>query len=338
MSSADPADSTISLADEASLSWYFGPGLSVYDKSTFGAILAKLDRDGFGSERCDRCNGGGILEDGGFAMADECRSCDGKGRIAGGQAWCHDCGGFCVVVPYEVRAEHGGWCPDCKGTGATPVDRRPMARTPCEVCGGKGRGRGKWADPRDRAKCSHCYGSGYEPITAKPIHGSEEPAGVQADDMALTRFAITSRRVEAVRAMSPALAVALGVYYGDIGERWAITERGRMFSLFHLVPAGRKLARWGEKAGAGADLGLTAQERIGTQAALEAEQPKRERFALLAAAATQAGELYGRAARAWNKQNGAHRDQDDVQRLAKALARLGHPELAADLRKRASGL
>lgn len=316
---------TISLADEAALSWYFGQGLSIYEQSTFGAILRKLDRDGFGSEQCGRCEGAGILEAGGVNVANKCKTCGGDGRVA--RRWCQDCGGLGTVEPYEVQVDVGGWCPKCAGTGSTPISTA-MRRTPCGVCGTFNR-----PDRRPRVStrasaCSNCIGSGFEPITAQPIHEGQEAAGVQADDSALTRFAITSRRVAAVHAASPALAVALSVYYGDIGQRWAMTDRGRVFSLYHMTGPGKKLAKWGEKASNSAELGLTSQERIGTQAALDAEQPKQERRALLAAAGEQAAALYARAAKAWNRQASSKRDREDWMRLMASLGKHGHDDLA----------
>jgi hypothetical protein len=322
----------ISLSDEAALSWYFGLGLSIYERSTFGAILAKLDRDGSGSERCVRCDGAGILDVGGFNTDRRCKTCDGSGKGSGGR-FCHDCHGFGSVEAYEVQAKHGGWCPACRGTGATPVDEAPRRRTFCRSCGGKRVDRG-----RACVGCRNCLGTGEEPITAKPILGSSEAAGVQADDSALTRFAITSRRVERVRDTSPALAVALSVYYGDVGQRWALTEHGRIFSLYHLTPSGRRLARWGEHASKAADLGLTAQERIGAQAALEARQPKADRRALLDASGQQAADLYRRAARAWNKLSTTKRDRAAWNRLSGSLASLGYAELGEAVERHAKAL
>src|SRR5690242_4935100 len=81
----------ISLSDEAALSWYFGQGLSIYERSTFGAILAKLEREGFGSEACARCSGSGILETGGVNVENKCKTCGGDGRVA--RRWCQDCQG-----------------------------------------------------------------------------------------------------------------------------------------------------------------------------------------------------------------------------------------------------
>jgi hypothetical protein len=118
-----------------------------------------------------------------------------------------------------------------------------MRRTPCGKCGTFNR-----PDRRPRvaaraSTCSNCIGTGFEPITAQPIHGEPEGAGVQADDTALTRFAITSRRVERVRAKSPKLAEALGIHHGDVGQRWALTDRKRIFSLYHMTDAGLAIIR-----------------------------------------------------------------------------------------------
>lgn len=325
---------TISLADEAALAWFFGQGLSIYERSTFGAMLAKLDRDGSGSETCRTCGGEGTLDRGGFSVENKCRTCGGEGRVS--RRWCDECKGLGKVEAYELQVESGGWCPICRGTGSVSVSEQ---RTPCRTC--------QAPNPRNlrirldfsrASRCSNCLGEAFEPVTVQLTQKAQDEAGVQADDAALTRFAITSRRVEKVRSKSPLLAEVLAVYYGDIGQRWALTDRGRLFSLYHLTGPGRKLARWGEKAGKGADLDLTPQERIGTQAALEAGQPKRERFALLLASGQAAVELYGRAARAWNRASSSKREQASWERLAGRLAELGHDELGEAVKQRAKGL
>lgn len=328
-------ETSISLSDETALLWFFGQGLSIYERSTFGAILAKLDRDGSGSMKCQRCDGAGILDAGGVNVDNKCRTCGGGGRVA--RRWCQDCQGLGTVAPYEVAVDAGGWCPACHGTGALPIGA-VQRRTPCGVCSAFNR-----PDRRPRAAaaactCSNCVGTGLEPFTVQPIHKGQEAAGAQADDSALTRFAITSRRVAKVKDQSPALAVALAVYYGDIGQRWALTDRTRLFSLYHLTAAGKKLARWGEKAGKAAELGLTAQERIGAQAALEQAQPKPERRALLEAAQEQASALFGRAAKAWNRQAGRQRERDEWKRLVESLASHGHDDLAEAIGREKLGL
>jgi hypothetical protein len=131
-----------------------------------------------------------------------------------------------------------------------------------------------------------------------------------ADDSALTKFALTSRRLQRVRAKSPALFMALVAYYGDVGTRWGLTNRGRIFALYHLTGPGKKLSRQAISDKERASLpeaqradDLTMPERIGVRADLDRDQPKRERTALLDTAGAHAQELYQRAAVAWNEAN-----------------------------------
>src|SRR5689334_13176672 len=51
-----PAPRAISGPDEAALSWYFGQGLSIYEKSTFGTIVQKIAMDGYASTTCGKCD------------------------------------------------------------------------------------------------------------------------------------------------------------------------------------------------------------------------------------------------------------------------------------------
>lgn len=247
--------------DEAALSWFFGQGLSIYDKSTFGPIVQKIQMDGYASTTCGRCEGAGIVDDaGGVTLDDKCKSCDGGGlapRKAGdSQQWCLTCDGLGRVPPYEVEMASGGWCPSCRGTGCGSVERRAMRVPRCQWCK---------PDPvtvTDEAtdttlklelvaarvpthSCPNCLGTGNEPITAKRVTKDDEGGGVLGNDVALTRFAITSRRADRVKAISPALHAALEAFYGDVGHRWANSPFGRLFALYHLTPAGRRLAKMG---------------------------------------------------------------------------------------------
>ncbi len=251
----------VSGQDEASLSWFFGQGLSIYDKSTFGPIVEKIQLDGYSSTVCGKCDGAGIIEEkGGVTLDDKCQSCDGSGlhpRKAGeSQKWCLTCDGLGRVVPYEVVLDGGGWCPSCKGTGSGCVERRALRRQRCSWCkpdpivvanetlGGTT----KYEIVAARVPthcCPNCLGTGDEPLTAKRMQKDDEGGGVLGNDTALTRFAITSRRADRVKAISPALHAALEAFYGDVGNRWARTPFGRMFALYHLTSAGKKLARMG---------------------------------------------------------------------------------------------
>lgn len=251
----------VSGHDEAALSWFFGQGLSIYEKSTFGPIVEKIVMDGFGSAPCGRCDGAGILEDaGGVGFGDRCRSCDGT-RYAPRKAgeslkWCLTCDGVGKEHPYQVEMPKGGWCPSCRGTGSSPVERRAMRRPRCQWCRpdvvvvkderlGTTERLELVAARAPTHCCPNCKGTGDEPLTAKRVQNDSEGGGVIGNDTALTRFAITSRRTDKVKEISPALHAALEAFYGDVGNRWARSPLGRMFALFHLTPAGKKLARMG---------------------------------------------------------------------------------------------
>lgn len=318
-------------SDEAALSWYFGQGLSVYEKSTFGAVLQRITLDGFSSGPCGSCEGSGIMENGGFAVSTRCKRCNGTGAHGEHKKLCDDCRGSGVVEPFEVRAEHGGWCDSCRGSGCTSMARRDKKRPRCLSCVGaphlasppRGTKRTraehiarKSSKNAARAQCGECLGTGWPPDTVIPKTQADSGAGIMPDDSALTRFAITSRRLGQVRDQSPALYAALECFYGDVGARWGREDFGRLFALYALTPSGKKLARWGETKRTHEEPTQTAQERVGVQAVLERTQPKRERTVLLMAANKQASELYARAAQAWN-----HAQPAQTDRLLKQLAK-----------------
>jgi len=370
-SRARPRRREICGQDEAALSWFFGDGLSIYEKSTFGPIVEKIAMDGFSSTTCVKCDGAGILDNGGVRLEDKCTSCRGSGlhprKDGESQKWCLTCDGKGRVPPYEEDVEHGGWCPLCRGTGSGSVERRAQRRPRCRLCRPepfvtftddatgetiKAPLATAWVP---RHCCPNCLGTGDEPIGAKPIQKDAEGGGVLGDDAALTRFAITSRRADAVKAISPSLHAALEAFYGDVGHRWASSPFGRMFALFHLTPAGKTLARMGlpqsegstkQKAKKGkkkkatkrieealAAVQLNAQERIGVQANLQLSQYKEDRKKLLDAARVQAAELYLRAGQAWNSVATPKAAREAIKRLESNLIRLGHADVAKFVRK-----
>lgn len=375
-SRARPRRREISGQDEAALSWFFGDGLSIYEKSTFGPIVEKIAMDGFSSTTCVKCDGAGILDDGGIRLEDKCPSCKASGlhprKDGERQQWCLTCDGKGRVPPYEETVEHGGWCPLCRGTGSGSVERRARRRARCSWC--RPDLHVKVTDERTggvvslplalavvpSSCCPNCLGTGDEPISAKPIQKDTEGGGVIGDDAALTRFAITSRRCDAVKAISPALHAALEAFYGDVGHRWAGSGFGRMFALCHLTPAGKTLARMGipkdeaprkQKAKKGkkqkatkrieealAAVQLNAQERIGVQAVLQQSQYKDDRKKLLDSARAQATELYLRAAQAWNSVATTRAAREAIKRLETNLVRLGHRDVAKFVRTHAGAV
>jgi len=361
-----PKQAEISGHDEASLSRYFGQGLSVYEKSTFGPIVQKIQMDGFASTVCGKCDGEGILEQGGVRLEDKCRGCAGSGkqpRAPGkAQEWCSICEGLGREPPYEVETTHG-WCPSCRGTGAGAVERRAMRRPRCSWCkpepvsftdenGVTTKIELVAARPPTHS-CPNCLGAGDEPITAKRTQKDDEGGGVIGDDSGLTNFAITSRRMDVIKKRSAALFAAGEAFYGDTGARWALTENGRIFALYHLTNAGKRLARWdGQKKKqkgqppptkkqtraerlAADSVHLTAQERIGVQAAIEKRQPNSDRRKLLAEAHDQAVDLYRRFCSAWLTVAISKAEREATKRLSAELVRLGHAGVAGHVSKQA---
>jgi hypothetical protein len=361
-----PKRTEIGGHDEAALSWYFGQGLSIYEKSTFGPIVQKIQMDGFASTMCAKCEGTGILEKGGVRLEDRCRGCEGSGKqprkTGEPQHWCSICEGLGKEPPYEVETKHG-WCTSCRGTGAGSVERRAMRRSRCSWCrpepavvvegGVTSRYELITARPPTHA-CPNCIGTGDEPLTAKRLQKDDEAGGVIGDDSALTSFAITSRRMDAIKQRSPALFAAGEAFYGDTGARWALTDFGRIFALYHLTNAGKRLARWDQKPTAktprparrrakakrrpAATMSphesphLTAQEAIGVHAHIERRQPNRERRKLLESAQEQAVALYQRFCAAWLAVAVSKSDKDATKRLASELERLGHKRVADHVR------
>lgn len=271
---------TISLRDESDLSWFFGPGQGCFERSTFGAMIRRLDLRAHLSKRCHRCDGVG------FTNADICTStawfAENKPvqgttseqwekwleRADDHQPRCADCGGHGVIalrLPRNAPRRNGyKRCRDCRGAGGD------MA---CE-CGGKG-----------YLVCEPAF----------PANSSEE-VGYTPDEGSLQRYALVSRRLDRAGSANSRVRETLTVYYGDIGARWGRTRHGRLLGLYSLTSAGKKLLLRGGDSG----VDLTPAERIGVEAELERAQPKPNRRALLTAAHMQALAMFGAAAEAWN--------------------------------------
>ena len=348
------ADDVITDGDAAALSWYFDRGIGIYERSTFGAIIDRLKYGSMGSHACARCDGAGILEDGGFRVDDKCRRCKGEGSEPGTTKACAQCLGTRREASYQVTCEKGGWCGSCRGTGVTSIDRRGTKPPACGSCGGRrptklckrcGTCRNCIAAAECR-NCKNCLGTGTEPLSVRPLGIDGDTGRDGADDAALTKFALTSRRLERVKAMSPQYHRAGVTYFGDLGTRWGLTERGPIFALFALTGPGKKLGRMAvsekERVMLPENLratDLTLHERIGVQATLDKLQPRRERTALLDAAGEQAPELYRGFAKCWNAApEGEKKSAKRVTRsLIKRATKLGLISLANDMALRAGG-
>jgi hypothetical protein len=106
------------MIEQSELTWYLSEGISVFERSTTGAILEKLDRDAHVSRDCPVCDGQGIMGEKTIRR--------GAPRIR----WVRD-------------AKSGDWCERCHGTGVLPMrlshDEQALVDS------------GDWAMPSDHA-------------------------------------------------------------------------------------------------------------------------------------------------------------------------------------------
>jgi hypothetical protein len=84
-------------------------------------------------------------------------------------------------------------------------------------------------------------------ISARPTAELHAPGGYEPSLTDLERYARVSRALMLVERASRVHAQALEYYYGDLGEGWAKTKRGRLGSVYHLVPAGLRVLELAEE-------------------------------------------------------------------------------------------
>jgi len=78
------------------LTWYLSEGIAVFERSTIGAILDKLELESCTSRACRTCHG--------TAFVNEPHKCPDPKDPA-----------------RTITVQFGAWCPKCKGTGVEPV-------------------------------------------------------------------------------------------------------------------------------------------------------------------------------------------------------------------------
>lgn len=183
---------------------------------------------------------------------------------------------FSALCPTDETAERGDTCERCAGIQyLTPV-------TVKETGSSKG---------------------GRPPEYHRPADADDDSAGAVLDgDLAPTFFdedalverGRVSRILEGIRRDKPEIAEALVQFYGPEGDKWGHHKWGRVFALWPLTQAGKKLAEFGanrSKDGHGwlmAPIDLIMNERDGE---IRAERPMPARRALIAQADRQAREL-----------------------------------------------
>lgn len=84
------------MKEQAELVWYLSQGITVFQRSTLGPMLDKLELESCTSRTCRKCKGSGIVDEP------------------------HD-----VPDPKDpvrtITVQFGAWCPRCRGTGVEPV-------------------------------------------------------------------------------------------------------------------------------------------------------------------------------------------------------------------------
>lgn len=235
----------ISEADEARLTLYLGELGTRFERSVSGRILEIQEQFGSFSTRCRRCKGSGIIEGpGGFAVVVEevQRTRQSSTQRRSIEAIPDESSRW---EASEQPAATGGWCRPCNGTGSVP--KTESGPPPCERCSGSGRAAAFNVRPGHHdVPCVDCLSTGRAQLTAEPTGSSVEGSDNAPSEGALTLYALTSRQLEAVRNVSDVSARAIEVLFGDIGARWARTHHGRMFALYHLTPAGKRLVKWAD--------------------------------------------------------------------------------------------
>lgn len=135
-------------------------------------------------------------------------------------------------------------------------------------------------------------------ITARPTAETRSIVGYMPDEDSSLRFADVSAAMLLVERQDRLAAQVISLVFGDAGQRWTLSEHGRMGALYHLTVKGRVLIEAAEKA-PGA-IQLTAEQRIESICLVNKAQPKQERTVALAVCARQAEDLERKARAAWH--------------------------------------
>jgi hypothetical protein len=205
----------------------------------------------------------------------ECPVCEGDGYL--------DCG--------NVRAKK---CDRCNGNGRIEraVKGAHIPRTgyvECQLCDGV-----TGANP----ECSFCGGEGYSMVlSAFCLHEDEAIAYIDAE---APLFVKQGEMLRILAKLTGDLRARGERYYGPEGDRWARTERGRIFCLYDFTAAGKRLLCASPKAHGE----LTKLERIAMLAEADKRFPERERTRLLANAYLEAHDLIDEFAASWVESNG----------------------------------
>jgi len=76
------------VIDQDKLEWFLSYGITVFERSTTGAILDKIAMDAFASRRCHVCDGSGIIQ-----KTFQTRTGKSSYRLIEAGSWCFKCNG-----------------------------------------------------------------------------------------------------------------------------------------------------------------------------------------------------------------------------------------------------
>ncbi len=225
---------------EADLDWFFSVGQSLFEASTFGALLERQSAFGQVFEMCEACSGSGFDAD-----DNSCPKCRGMGGrpaaraerplqtgLLVGTSRCEACiqrprPHWCCTAcdGYGFLNDTGACCVPCRGSGSKlKKDRAARKRPP----------------RRPRAACCwSCKGRLYH--ERSPVGIKAEPKtepSYTPDDVALQRFAQVSRYLRQCQADT---VDVLAAFFGLSGYRWANTKWGRLFALVPYTAAGEAM-------------------------------------------------------------------------------------------------
>lgn len=236
------------LPEEAKLEWFFSAGQSLFEASTFGALLERQSTFGQMFENCWSCNGSGFTED--DSSCPKCKGMGGKpvasapldtrGRevqsgLLFGTTRCECC----------IQQPRSRWaCAECDGYGFFAA-----SGACCLLCRGTGAKLLKSGKPRKRVArrhrpdpCWSCGGKRYHERTPVGLKAETHPEpSYTPDDGALRTFAQVSRWL---MQCSDDTVDTLAEFFGLSGYLWGNTKWGRLFGIVPLTAAGgRTLAK-----------------------------------------------------------------------------------------------
>jgi hypothetical protein len=224
---------------EGKLDWFFSKGQSLFEASTFGALLERQSAYGQVFETCEGCAGSGFDAD-----DNSCRRCRGFGGTPGpnsekplqtGLLFSTTACRLCAREPRRMR-----WCKSCGGC-------RIVNGAPCGKCRGKGVPVKKDGSPRPlparraRPACYACQGTTFNDRKPVGLKAETKPEpSYTPDDVALQMFAQISRYLMRCK---PDTVDTLASFFGLSGYQWANTKWGRLFSLVPDTDAGKAMLK-----------------------------------------------------------------------------------------------